>query len=176
VRLAVGETLVLACELDELALDLLFLREHALLDLQHLLPALGDLGVDVRAELDRLLTRLDLGLAAQRFGLALRVLEQLAVDASRLADPGDAEGLHGEQREQDSDDDPCSDTDPDQHVQRTSLGWVRPIRHCARGADRRSSLWYRRARARPQTDALRRRRSTSRCGREVGSQAIREFG
>ena len=64
VRLAVGEPLVLAPELDELPLDLLFLREHALLDLQHLLAPVGVLGVDLGAQLDRLLARLDLRLAA----------------------------------------------------------------------------------------------------------------
>ena len=78
VRLAVGEPLVLARELDELPLDLLLLREHALLDLQHRLAAVGELGVDLGAKLDGLLPRLDLRLAAQRLGFALGVLDQLA--------------------------------------------------------------------------------------------------
>ena len=84
--LAVGEALILPRQLDELPLDLLFLREHALLDLQHRLAAVGELGVDLRAQLDGLLARLDLRLAAERLGFALGVLDQLAPDAPRLAD------------------------------------------------------------------------------------------
>src|SRR5581483_7146774 len=44
-----------ACEVDELPLDLLFPREHALLDLQDGLATVGELRVDLRAELHRLL-------------------------------------------------------------------------------------------------------------------------
>ncbi len=79
-RLAVGEALVAARELDELLLDLLLLREHPLLDLEHLLAAVGELGVDLRPELHRLLARLDLRLAADRLRLALGILEQLVAN------------------------------------------------------------------------------------------------
>ena len=48
----------------------------ALLDLQHLRAAVGVLGVDVGAQLDGLLARLDLRLAAERLRLALGVVER----------------------------------------------------------------------------------------------------
>src|SRR4051812_40532060 len=77
VRLAVREALILARKLRELPLDLLLLREDPLLDLQHRLAAVRQLGVDLGAELDRSLAGLQLGLPAERLRLALGVLEQL---------------------------------------------------------------------------------------------------
>src|SRR5664279_2469769 len=138
VHLAIGEPLVLALELDELSLDVFLLRKHALLDLQHLHAAIGVLGVDVGPELDRLLARFDLRLAPERLGLALGIVHELTVNAARLADARRSEHLHREQDEGCSNGDPGGNCDPDVHVRRTSLGWVHPIRHCARLADRRS--------------------------------------
>ena len=102
-------------ELDELPLDLLLLREDALLDLQHRLAPVGELRVDLGAQLDRLLPRFDLRLAAQRLGFALGVLDQLAADPPRLADARRAEDLNREQGERDSCGDSDGDSDPDQH-------------------------------------------------------------
>jgi hypothetical protein len=116
VRLAVGEALILAGEVDELPLDLLLLGEDALLDLQHRLAPVGELRIDLGPELDGLLARLDLRLPPQRLGLALGVLDQLPADSLRLADPGRAERLHREQCEAGSYRDPDGDSDPDQHV------------------------------------------------------------
>ena len=120
-RLAVGEALVAARELDELLLDLLLLREHPLLDLQHLLAAVGELGVDLRPELHRLLARLDLGFATDRLRLALGILEQLIANPAGLRDPGRPEHGHREERECHSGGDPDGDSDPDQHVRSSSL-------------------------------------------------------
>ena len=133
VRLAVGEPLVLAAELEQLPLDLLLLREHALLDLQDRLAPVGELLVDLGPERHGLLARLDLRLAPHGLGLALGVLDELAVQAPRLADPRRAEDLHGDEREDEPDGDPDGDSDSDQHVPGTSLGWgSRPTRHRAR--------------------------------------------
>jgi hypothetical protein len=79
-----------------------------------------------------LLAGLDLRLAPQCLSLAFRILDQLSVDPSRLADTRRAEHLHREQDEHGSDCDPGGNCDPDVHVRRTSLGWVHPARHCAR--------------------------------------------
>ena len=115
-RLPVGETLVLALEVDELSLDLLLLREHPLFDLHDGAAPVGKLAVDLRPQLDGLLPRLDLRLAPERLRLALRVLEQLPAHAARLADPGGAEDLDCEQGEHGAGRDPDGDCDPDQHV------------------------------------------------------------
>src|SRR5439155_20975252 len=126
VRLSVGKPLVLARELHELPLDLLFLREHTLLDLQHRLAPVCELGVDLRSELDGLLPRLDLGLATNGFGLALGVLDQLAANPPGLADTGRAERLHGHERERCPDCNPGGDSDHDLHVQAPRSVWVAP--------------------------------------------------
>ena len=156
VGLAVGDPLVASRELDELPLDLLLLREHALLDLQHRLPAVGELGVDLGAELHRLLARLDLRLAPRGLGLALGVLDDLPAELPRLADAGRAEHLHGEEREHRSPDDSDGDSDPDQH-RRLLLRWrwlstaVRPPPHPASpaGGISPNTLSCARAHARP---------------------------
>jgi hypothetical protein len=126
VHLAVGEPLVLAAELDELPLDLLLLREHALHDLHDRLAPVGELLVDLGAELHRLFARLDLRLAPDRLGLALGILDELAMETARLADPGRAEDLHGDERKGETHGGSDGDSDPDQHVLGTSLGWVHP--------------------------------------------------
>src|ERR1700724_633837 len=81
----------LLVELRLLQLDLLLLGENALLDLQPRLPAVGELGIDLRPQLDGLLASLDLRFPSQRLRLALGVLDQLAPDPPRLADAGRAE-------------------------------------------------------------------------------------
>ena len=74
VRLAVGEPLLSPLQLAQLAVDLLLLREHALLDLQDLRALLRQLELELAAHLHRLLPRFDLGLAPDRLGGAPRVL------------------------------------------------------------------------------------------------------
>ena len=162
VTLAVCQALVLACQVDELPLDLLFLREDALLDLEHRFPPVGELRVDLRAQLDGLLPGLDLRLTAQRLRLALGVLHQLAPDAPRLADPGRAEDLNRKQRECD----PCGDSDGDSDTDRP----VPP-----------KSLSFPRARTRaPQKPALACRGPPSSAGgkrcRQNSCHTISEFG
>src|SRR5579884_3289030 len=124
VRLAVREALVAPRQLDELPLDLLFLREDTLFDLEDGLAPVSELAVDLRPERDRLLARRDMRLAPDGLGLAVGVLEQLPPQAAGLADAGRAEHLHGEQRNRDPCDDSDCDSDPDQHAR--LLGWVAP--------------------------------------------------
>ena len=139
VDLAVGEPLVLALELDELPLDVLFLREDALLDLQDLRAAVGVLGVDVGAELDRLLTRLDLRLAPERLGLALarpraswrwilRALPTLVAPKTCTASSTSAAPTTI----------PAATAIPMCTCDAPRSVGFNPIRHCARIADRRS--------------------------------------
>ena len=66
--LAVEEALLAPLELGQLAVDLLFLRDHPLLDLGDLGALVLELLLDVGAELERLLARLDLRLAPDRLG------------------------------------------------------------------------------------------------------------
>jgi hypothetical protein len=111
---------------------------------------------------------------SQRLGLALGVVEELAVDAPRLPHARRAERLDREQDEGRSGGDSRDNCEPDVHVRRTSLGWVHPIRHCARSADRRKSslLTPARSRTRRQTAALPRRRPTSHCALQVRSHGL----
>ena len=86
-RLAVGETLFAPDELGQLPVDLLFLGEHALLDLDDPRAVLRDLGVDLGAQPDSRLARADLAFAAERIGLALRIVEDLLPKSPCLAQP-----------------------------------------------------------------------------------------
>jgi hypothetical protein len=76
VRLPVEETLLPPLELGQLAVDLLFLRDDALLDLDDLPALVPELLLDVGSELERLLARLDLGLAAHRLRRPLGLGEE----------------------------------------------------------------------------------------------------
>jgi hypothetical protein len=71
VHLAVEDALLAPSELGQLLVDVLLLRQNALLDLENLRAPLGDLVLDLGPQPDRGLTRLDLPFAAQRVGLAL---------------------------------------------------------------------------------------------------------
>ena len=86
VHLAVEHALLPARELGQLLVDVLFLRQHALLDLEDLRAPLGDLLLDLGAQPHRGLTRLDLPFAAQRVGLALRLAPHHVRLALGLAD------------------------------------------------------------------------------------------
>jgi len=75
VNLAVGDALLAPNELRELAVDVVLLRDHALLDLHDLVAALAELRFELGAKLDRLLARLDAGLAPRHLGVTLRLVE-----------------------------------------------------------------------------------------------------
>ena len=77
VRFTIGEPLLTPRHLRQLSVDLLFLREHAFLDLDDPASVLCDFLVDLRPQLDRLLAGGDLRLPPQRLRLALGVVEQL---------------------------------------------------------------------------------------------------
>ena len=77
VRLTIGEALLAARHLGQLPVDLLFLREHALLDLDDPAAVLCNFPVDLRTQLDRLLANGDLRLPPKRFRFAPGVLDQL---------------------------------------------------------------------------------------------------
>ena len=76
-RLPIGEALLAARELGELSVDLLFLREDALLDLDDPAAVLRDFLVDLGAQLHRFLADGDLRLAPERLRFALGVVDQL---------------------------------------------------------------------------------------------------
>src|SRR5207249_952361 len=107
VHLAIAETLLAPGELAELGVDLLFLLEHALLDLDDLDATILHLGLDLGAELDRLLPGRHLRLPPDRLGFPLRVAEDPA--ALRLGRAhagtrtGDQGGGGGRRSEDDSD-------------------------------------------------------------------------
>jgi hypothetical protein len=87
VLLPVCEPLIASRQLLELLLDLELLREHALLDLQHLRAPVGELRVDLASQPDCLLARVDLSLAPHRVAFAAGVLEQLIADPAGLRHP-----------------------------------------------------------------------------------------
>ena len=103
-------------QLDELPLDLLFLREDALLDLQHLLAPVCELRVDLAAQPDGLLAGLDLRLAPHRIALAAASSRSWSRIRRALRDSGRAEDRDREQGEGGASGDPDGDSDPDQHV------------------------------------------------------------
>ena len=78
--LAVEDPLLAALDLRELAVDLLLLRDDPLLDLGDFGALVPELVLDFGAELDRLLARLDLSLAAHGF----RVPDGIRGDALAL--------------------------------------------------------------------------------------------
>ncbi len=78
VLLAVGDPLVTARQLGQLARDVVLLGEHALLDLDDGVAPLPQLRLELRTQLDRLLPRLDVGLAAGRLGVTAGFVEQEA--------------------------------------------------------------------------------------------------
>ena len=73
VRLAIGNPCSRRSMLGQLAVDLLFLRDDPLLDLDDLGALVLELVLDLGAELERLLARLDLRLAANRLGATIGV-------------------------------------------------------------------------------------------------------
>ena len=98
-RLAVGDALLAPRELGQLAVDLVLLGEDALLDLDDLGPALGDLLLDLRAELHRLLARLDLSLAPHRLCLAASLGEEKLPRPARRREAGACDRTEGDEGE-----------------------------------------------------------------------------
>ena len=80
--LAVGDSLLAPDQLGQLPVDVVFLREHALFDLEHLVAPAPQLPLELVADRDGLLARLDRRFAARRVGFVARLLEQ---QASRVA-------------------------------------------------------------------------------------------
>ena len=97
VDLAVGDTLLAPRQFGQLPVDVLLFRQHALLDLEDLVAPLSDLLLDLGAQADRGLTRLDLPLPAQRVGLALRLAPHHVGLALGLADEQLARPARGRQ-------------------------------------------------------------------------------
>ena len=83
VDLAVGDALLAAGQLGQLPVDVVLLREDALLDLHHRVAPLPELLLELGAQLDRLLARLDRRLPARRVGLAARLVQQQRALAPR---------------------------------------------------------------------------------------------
>ena len=83
VNLAVGDALLAPGQLGQLPVDVVLLREDALLDLHHLVAPLAQLLLELGAQLDRLLARFDRSLAPRRVGLAARLVEQQRALAPR---------------------------------------------------------------------------------------------
>src|SRR3954453_13623984 len=83
VQLPVGDPLFAPRQLGQLAVDLVFLREYALFDLQRLGPSGRDFLLDFGPEPDGLLPRLDLRFSAERVGVSTRLGDQELARAAR---------------------------------------------------------------------------------------------
>jgi hypothetical protein len=75
-HLPVSKALFLALDVDQSRLGFGFLGKDALLDLRDLNPPILDLRLDLAAELNRLLARVDLRLAPDRLGFAPGIREE----------------------------------------------------------------------------------------------------
>ena len=137
VRLAIAESLLPALELEQTCVDVELLLEDALLDLGDLDPAILYLALDLAPERDRLLARVDLRLAPERFGLALGVGHDLLALRARRADARAGPGME---------DDGCPDCTEDDSDER-----------CA-GGEHAASIGGLVAADAPSADALTRRR------------------
>jgi hypothetical protein len=85
----VGDPLLAPRQLRQLSVDLLFLGEDALFDLQRLGPSRSDFLLDLRAQADRFLPGLDLRLAAEGVGVSARLGDQ---EVARPACRGESRG------------------------------------------------------------------------------------
>src|SRR5579885_2016210 len=91
VDLPVGDPLLAPRQLLQPPVDLLLLREHALLDLDGRVPLRTQLLLQLGAQLHRPLARLDLRLAPRRLRVPARLLEQQRARAARRLEPRAAE-------------------------------------------------------------------------------------
>ena len=133
VNLAVGHTLFTPGQLGELPVDVVLLRDDALLDLHHRVATLAELRLELGTQLHRLLARLDPRFPARRVGLSLSLVEEPGADASRVLDPRPAEQPDREQRSDESNRDSDHDCHRDGHGR--SYGFGHP--HAALPTDRR---------------------------------------
>src|SRR4029079_1943696 len=101
--------------LRQLAVDLLFLREHPLLDLDDPGAVLGDLAVDLGAKFDRLLARGDLRLSPQGVRFTVGVVDQLLALLLRGAESRLAERADGDRPYQSPYDKADENPDDDLH-------------------------------------------------------------
>ena len=76
VDLAVGDSLLAPRQLGQLPVDVVLLRDDALLDLQHRVAALAQLRLELGPQLDRLLADLDRRLAPRCVRLAASLVEE----------------------------------------------------------------------------------------------------
>jgi hypothetical protein len=133
VRLAVGQPLLASRELGQLPVDLLFLGEHALFDLDDSRTMLDDFLFDLGPELDRLLTRGDLGLAPQGVGLAHGLLQHLLPLLTCGPEPRLPQGAYGHGTRETPDDEADQYSDCNEHARllgRLSAALAAaPIRH-----------------------------------------------
>ena len=130
-------TFQISRELGELTVDLLFLGEDVLLDLDDPRAVLRDLGVDLGAQPDSLLARADLALSAERIGLALRIVEDLLAKSPCLAQPRLLCHSRRDHGESPSNDQPDENSDCDEHVGSPG-SVVRGATAAAPGANRRT--------------------------------------
>src|SRR5215210_2138136 len=142
-RLAIVQALLTPRQLGQAPLDLLLLRVQALFDAGRPCTAIPHFPIDLCAELDRLLTGIDLSLAPDRFRLALGLLDQkppVTLSRSHRRDAEDSNCDDGSQRPRNQ---ANHDSDDDEHrplllrpvVAGRSVvrgGAAAPIRHSAR--------------------------------------------
>jgi hypothetical protein len=127
VGLPVREALLPPNELGQLPVDLLFLREDALLDLDDPRPVICDLLVDLGAQLHGFLARGDLRLAPQRVGLALGVFDQLLALLLRGPEPRLSEHADGDCSPQTTGDKADQNPDDDLHGLSSWVGCPRSV-------------------------------------------------
>src|SRR5215212_10562684 len=134
-RLAIGDALLTPSELRELAVDLVLLGQHPLLDLDDLGSALRDLLLDVRPELHGLLAGFDLSLAPHRLGVAARLGQEQLPRPARRREPRAGQrvqGYEGEGR-------PSSEADQDSNDDEHGRSWrCAHIRHASNRVPRRA--------------------------------------
>ena len=143
VRLPVREALLPPGELRQLPVDLLFLRENALLDLDDPRAVLCDLLVDLGAKLHGFLARGDLRLAPQRVRFALGVFDQLLALLLRGPEPRLSERADGDCSPQTTGDKADQNPDDDLHGLSSWVGCPRslprrPTRQSGRHGDSES--------------------------------------
>ena len=127
VRLTIGEPLLAARHLGQLPVDLLFLREHSLLDLDDPAAVLCDFLVDLRTQLDRLLASGDLRLPPKRFRFALGVVDQLLPLLLGCAEARLAERADCDCTSQSPGDEADQNPDGDLHWLSSWVGCPRPL-------------------------------------------------
>ena len=87
VHFAVGKSLFAPRDLGELAVDVVLLGDHALLDLEDRVAPLAQLRLDVGAQLHGLLARLDRRFTPRRVGLAACIVEHHPPRPPRRLEP-----------------------------------------------------------------------------------------